>query len=34
MDFAAATLAALDRRIAERSILQHPFYRAWSAGEL
>lgn len=27
-------IAELDRRIRERSILQHPFYRAWSAGEL
>ncbi len=29
-----ATLAELDARIAARSILQHPFYRAWSAGTL
>ncbi len=29
-----ATLAELDTRIAARSILQHPFYRAWSAGTL
>jgi pyrroloquinoline-quinone synthase len=31
---AAETLAALDRRIADRSILNHPFYRAWQAGTL
>jgi len=29
-----ATLAELDARIAARSILQHPFYLAWSAGTL
>jgi pyrroloquinoline-quinone synthase len=29
-----STLAELDARIAARSILQHPFYRAWSAGTL
>lgn len=29
-----ATLDALDRRIADRSILRHPFYRAWQAGML
>jgi pyrroloquinoline-quinone synthase len=29
-----AVLEELDARIAERSILEHPFYRAWSAGEL
>lgn len=28
------TLAALDDRIRHRSILEHPFYRAWSAGTL
>jgi pyrroloquinoline-quinone synthase len=28
------TLDELDARIAARSILQHPFYRAWSAGTL
>jgi pyrroloquinoline-quinone synthase len=28
------TLYELDARIAARSILQHPFYRAWSAGTL
>ena len=27
-------LDALDRLIASRSILNHPFYSAWSAGEL
>lgn len=30
----ASVLAALDARIASRSILEHPFYRAWSAGTL
>ena len=30
----ADTLASLDRKIAERSILNHPFYRAWQAGTL
>ncbi|HXO21994.1 MAG TPA: pyrroloquinoline quinone biosynthesis protein PqqC, partial [Thermoanaerobaculia bacterium] len=30
----AAVLAELDARIAARSILGHPFYRAWSAGTL
>ncbi len=29
-----STLDELDARIAARSILQHPFYRAWSAGTL
>jgi pyrroloquinoline-quinone synthase len=29
-----AVLDELDARIAKRSILDHPFYRAWSAGEL
>jgi pyrroloquinoline-quinone synthase len=29
-----AVLDELDARIAARSILSHPFYRAWSAGEL
>lgn len=29
-----ATLRKLDDRIARRSILAHPFYRAWTAGEL
>src|SRR5215831_1317142 len=28
------TLRALDNLIRERSILQHPFYRAWQRGEL
>src|SRR5438045_9035304 len=28
------TLRALDHLIRERSILQHPFYRAWQRGEL
>lgn len=28
------TLARLDRSIRSRTILEHPFYRAWSAGEL
>ena len=28
------TLRALDDLIRERSILQHPFYRAWQRGEL
>src|SRR6266480_600190 len=28
------TLRALDDLIRERSILQHPFYRAWQCGEL
>src|SRR5690349_13429606 len=28
------TLRALDDLIRERSILQHPFYRAWQSGEL
>lgn len=27
-------LAAIDERIARRSILEHPFYRAWNAGTL
>lgn len=27
-------LASLDARIAERSILQHPFYQAWTQGKL
>lgn len=31
---AEAVLAELDRRIASRSILEHPFYQAWTAGEL
>ena len=30
----SAVLDELDRRIARRSILQHPFYQAWTAGEL
>ena len=30
----AETLCALDNFIRERSILQHPFYRAWQRGEL
>lgn len=29
-----SVLEQLERRIAERSILQHPFYQAWNAGEL
>jgi len=29
-----STLDELDARISARSILQHPFYRAWSAGTL
>ena len=31
---AGTVLAELDRRIAARSILEHPFYQAWNAGEL
>lgn len=30
----ASVLAELDELIARRSILEHPFYRAWTAGEL
>ena len=30
----ADTLELVDRKIAERSILNHPFYRAWQAGTL
>jgi pyrroloquinoline-quinone synthase len=33
-DSTQAVLDELDARIAARSILNHPFYRAWSAGEL
>jgi pyrroloquinoline-quinone synthase len=34
MDTASAVLTELDTLIADRSILQHPFYRAWTAGAL
>jgi len=28
------TIAALDKQIAQRSLLNHPFYQAWTKGEL
>jgi pyrroloquinoline-quinone synthase len=31
---ASQVIAALNRMIDERNLLEHPFYRAWSAGEL
>jgi pyrroloquinoline-quinone synthase len=34
MSNATAVLSELDTLIAQRSILQHPFYRAWTAGAL
>jgi pyrroloquinoline-quinone synthase len=34
MPTASDVLDELDRLIAQRSILQHPFYRAWTAGAL
>ena len=34
MPNATAVLSELDTLIAQRSILQHPFYRAWTAGAL
>jgi pyrroloquinoline-quinone synthase len=34
MPTASAVLDELDALIAQRSILQHPFYRAWTAGAL
>jgi pyrroloquinoline-quinone synthase len=34
MSTATAVLTELDTLIAQRSILQHPFYRAWTAGAL
>lgn len=34
MPTASDVLDELDRLIADRSILQHPFYRAWTAGAL
>lgn len=34
MTTAHSIVERLERRIAERSILEHPFYRAWNAGEL
>jgi len=31
---AQATLAAIDSRVAEHGLLQHPFYQRWTKGEL
>jgi pyrroloquinoline quinone (PQQ) biosynthesis protein C len=31
---AKATLEAIDERIAQRGLLQHPFYQSWTKGEL
>jgi hypothetical protein len=31
---AKATLEAIDARIAQRGLLQHPFYQSWTKGEL
>jgi len=31
---ARATLEAIDARIAQRGLLQHPFYQSWTKGEL
>jgi len=31
---ASQVIAELDRMIADRNLLKHPFYQAWSAGEL
>ncbi len=34
MDLATETLARMDARITEKHLLLHPFYRAWTCGQL
>lgn len=34
MNITASTLDSIDARIAERSLLRHPFYQTWTRGEL